>query len=191
MTADHEHPALLVCVDGVICDSRHRQAYAGTPKYNWPSMLLKDRPAPGAWTCLGTLADRFRLVYILSRPPKALGPSCQWLGEHGFPGGLVLIGETMAERVRTVTRAMDEFGYKIVASVGTSEAEGKVLQRLGVTSLVGEAFAPNFGVVSRFFTGPAWGSSARQSSVPRCSTCQEALPPGAFARIDFLRRRNR
>jgi hypothetical protein len=191
MTIPHEHPALLVFVDGVLCDSRHRQAYAGTPRCNWPTMLLKDRPAPGAKACLETLAERFRLVYILARPPKALGPSCRWLAEQGFPGGLVLIGETIADRARTVTRAREEFGYEIVASIGTSETEAKILKRLGLTSLVGEEFAPNFGVVSKFFTGPAWGNSERRSPVSGCSTCQETLPDGAFARIDFLRLRGR
>lgn len=90
-----------------------------------------------------------------------------------------------------MTRAWDEFGYEIVASAGSYETEGKALQRLGVTSLVGAEFAPNFDVVSQFFMGPAWGSGSRHSPVPGCPTCQGYLPSGTYARIDYLRRRGR
>ncbi|MBM3267626.1 MAG: hypothetical protein FJZ01_08260 [Candidatus Sericytochromatia bacterium] len=194
MTRKDNTPAILIHVDGLICDYRQRQVAAETPNYWWPSKLLDDDPVEGALDLLWDLSKIFRLAYLLARPHKSkvFQASIAWLVEQAFPGGYVLIGETPDDRVRTVTDAKDEFGVNIVLAVGTDNEEAKVLRRLGIATVSLKAFEPDFGKVRKFIRRSEWADTPpRAVELLKCACCGEEYPEEGFARIDFYGSRAR
>ena len=63
--------AVLVFVDGLICDTRQRQHLSGTPDYLKREAIMKDAPTPDSLRCLQELAARYDLVYLAARPEEA------------------------------------------------------------------------------------------------------------------------
>ena len=52
--------AVLVFVDGIICDYRQRQHLSGTPDFYKREVMMKDAPTPDSVRCLQELAQRYK-----------------------------------------------------------------------------------------------------------------------------------
>lgn len=56
--------AILVFIDGTICDGRQRYQLVDTPEFYQRESLLADMVVPGSLEALHELARRYELVYI-------------------------------------------------------------------------------------------------------------------------------
>lgn len=77
--------AILVFIDGTICDTRHRNDLFGTDAFSLDENILKDAPTDGSVEFLNSLADRYSIVYIGARPEGVMDITKQWL-EISFRG---------------------------------------------------------------------------------------------------------
>ena len=73
--------AVLVFIDGIICDNRQRQHLSGAPEFYKREVLMKDAPTPDSVRCLHELAQRYLPVYLTARPETA---KAEWLKLAGF-----------------------------------------------------------------------------------------------------------
>ena len=64
--------AVLVFIDGTICDIRPQLHLLGTPEFYEREAILKALAVPGSVQCLQELAQRHQIVYIGARPASAL-----------------------------------------------------------------------------------------------------------------------
>jgi hypothetical protein len=95
--------AVLVFIDGTICDGRHRHHLGiGTPDFYRPGAILKDRAVPGSVGCLQEMARKYQIVYIGARPVSSLPQTEEWLARAGFPKGPVYLAPTQDERLALV-----------------------------------------------------------------------------------------
>ena len=94
--------AILVFIDGTICDTRARHPFLGTPEFERPERMLADLPVPGSLACLGELARCYRIVYIGARPETARPATKTWLEQMGFPHGPLILAESQVGRLALV-----------------------------------------------------------------------------------------
>ncbi len=77
--------ALLVFIDGTICDAHPRYSLGiGPPEFYQRETMLKDVAVPGSVQCLQELAQRYELVYIGAMPPIPEPSTCRGNGGSGF-----------------------------------------------------------------------------------------------------------
>ncbi len=62
----------------------------------------KARPVESAAESLGGLSRIYRVAYITARPPQSREITERWLKGHGFPPGLLIMGEDKAEAARVL-----------------------------------------------------------------------------------------
>ncbi|MCR4426987.1 MAG: hypothetical protein NUW23_12510 [Firmicutes bacterium] len=79
-----------------------------------PEVFEKARPVEGAVEALRELSRLCRIAYITARPPEVRGVTEWWLKEHGFPPGLLIMGEDKPKAARI---------YRAVAFVEDSPSE--------------------------------------------------------------------
>jgi uncharacterized HAD superfamily protein len=91
-----EHPmkAVLVFIDGTICDRSAQLHLEGTPAFYGHDAILAGLSVPGSVDCLQELARSYRLIYIGARPESALEFTREWLDAMGFPQGPVFLAES-------------------------------------------------------------------------------------------------
>jgi hypothetical protein len=127
--------AILVFIDGTICDARQRYHLgSGTPEFYRREDILKDIAVPSSVSCLQELAQRYDLVYIGARPVSTLSITEEWLAQEGFPPGPVYLGETQAERLALVKALRDKFNF--VAGIGDRWDDNELHLELGCLSII-------------------------------------------------------
>jgi uncharacterized HAD superfamily protein len=127
--------ALLVFIDGTICDARQRYLLgSGTPEFYQREAMLKDVAVPGSVQCLQELAQRYALVYIGARPAHTLPVTKEWLEQMGFPAGPVYLGETQAERLALVKDLCARFDFS--AGIGDRWDDNELHLEIGCLSII-------------------------------------------------------
>lgn len=71
--------AVLVFIDGTICDNRHRVPLYGTDSFNSEENIMKDIPILGSVECIKELSDSYQLIYIGVRPNNYVEITKKWL----------------------------------------------------------------------------------------------------------------
>src|SRR5512139_1548017 len=104
--------AVLVFVDGVICDYRQRQHLSGTPDYTKREMIMKDAPTPDSVRCLLELSQRYKPVYMTARPETAKAATEEWLNAMNFPKGPLFVGPKQADRLVLAAALREEFEFE-------------------------------------------------------------------------------
>ena len=77
--------AILVFIDGTICDTRPRQHLVDRPDFYQRERMLGDLAVPGSLQALQKLAQRYEIVYIGARPGFTLPVTEEWLRKAGYP----------------------------------------------------------------------------------------------------------
>jgi hypothetical protein len=77
--------AVLIAVDGILCDYRQRQHLSGAPDFFKREVIMKDAPTPDSVRCLRELTQRYNLVYLAARPATAQTATQDWLNAMNFP----------------------------------------------------------------------------------------------------------
>ncbi|CAG0929335.1 hypothetical protein TFLX_01262 [Thermoflexales bacterium] len=140
--------AILVFVDGTICDARQRYPLGlGTPEFYRREELLKDSAVPGSSQCLRELARHYEIVYIGARPAFTLPFTEEWLAALGFPSGPVYLGETQAERLVLVKELRDKFNF--VAGIGDRWDDNELHLEIGCLSIILQEHAGDWASVPR------------------------------------------
>jgi len=126
--------AILVFIDGTICDTRPRHHLVGIPAFYQPEEMLKDLPVPGSIQALHELAQRYTIVYLGARPAFALRTTENWLGNAGFPNGPVYLAETQADRL-VLARDIGA-QYDFVAGIGDRWDDNELHAEIGCASIM-------------------------------------------------------
>ena len=126
--------AILVFIDGTICDERQRYALLDEPSFHARKWILKDEAVPGSVQCLQGLSTKYKLVYIGSRPDTAISATQEWLNLKGFPAGPVFLAETQADRLRIAYEFKND--YDFIAGIGDRWDDNELHTELGCLSII-------------------------------------------------------
>lgn len=140
--------AILVFIDGTICDDRSRHHLLGTAMFHMREQILQDTPVPGSVESLQRLAGVYKIVYIGARLVDTQAATQDWLRSSGFPEGRVTLGESLSDRMKTVKQLKNE--YDFIAGIGDRWDDNALHVELGCLSLILQEYAGDWsGVYDR------------------------------------------
>jgi len=143
--------AVLVFIDGIICDYRQRQPLSGTPDYIKRDVILKDAPTPDSRRGLHELAPRYDLVYMAARPEEARKATEDWLAAMNYPQGPLFLGMTPADRLALAPTLRDQFEFE--GGLGTHWEDNELHLELGCKSIILKEFEVDWEIVRRYLLG--------------------------------------
>mgnify|MGYP001581178614 CR=1 FL=1 len=143
--------AVLVFIDGTICDRRPQLHLLGRPEFYEREALLKALAVPGSVQCLRELAQRYQIVYIGARPASALAYTEEWLQMMGFPRGPVYLARTQEERLAIVRDLRERFDF--VAGIGDRWDDNELHLEIGCLSIIVKEHEGNWDTVRRYLLG--------------------------------------
>jgi NADH-quinone oxidoreductase subunit D len=191
--------AVLVFIDGVLCDWQAREQLQGTPDFYKRENVVKDRPNAGSVRCMQELARRYQLVYIGARPESAKAVTEDWLAAAGFPKGPVFVAGTQAERLALVRQLKEQFNF--VAGIGTRWSDNELHLEIGCPSIILKEFEANWDIVRKQLLGQDFAALqlatrlltpfARATAQPEANRLDVTLDPGdLIAAVTTLRDAN-
>ena len=126
--------ALLVFIDGTICDRRAESELIGTPAFYERKVILRARPVRGSVDCLIELNEHYEIVYMGARPPSALASTREWLSRHGFPTGDVYLALDLEGRLSIVRRIGSRYAF--TAGIGDRWDDNVLHLEIGCMSII-------------------------------------------------------
>lgn len=140
--------AILVFIDGTICDTRHRHYLFGSSDFYAEETISADLPIPGSVTCLTELAKKYVIIYIGARPASCLEATKNWLIAAGFPVGAVYLATSLEERLQIV-RGL-KIKSKIVAGIGDRWDDNELHLEIGCLSIILKEWEGNWDTVRKY-----------------------------------------
>jgi len=140
--------AILVFLDGTICDMRHRIPLQGKEDFFSDDNILKDIGTNGSIEFMNELAKNYHMVYIGARPKDYVSITAKWLKSIGFPEGDVYLGKNQQERMSIVKRIKGKFDF--VAGIGDRWDDNELHLELGCQSFILEEWEPNWNTVKNY-----------------------------------------
>jgi hypothetical protein len=138
--------AILVFIDGTICDTRARHHLIGTPNFYNRDKLLEDKAVHGSVNCLDELSKRYVIVYIGARPESARLHTNEWLKIMGFPEGALYLSENQDDRLLMIND-MDE-KYDFIAGIGDRWDDNELHSKIGCLSIILQEFEGKWETVT-------------------------------------------
>lgn len=138
--------AILVFIDGTICDTRHRHHLIGKPEFYQREQLLKDQVVLGSASCLQEFSQHYEIVYMGARPAFTLSTTKEWLDQSGFPEGPACLAATQTERLSLVSNLKEEFDF--IAGIGDRWDDNELHAELGCHSIILQEFCGDWDSVS-------------------------------------------
>lgn len=145
--------AVLVVIDGTICDLRHRLSLQGTPAFHGREAILRDVPVQGSVACMTELAAHHTIIYLGARPARTIPVTEEWLSRCGYPPGLVRAASTQKERLDIVHHLGRRFD--IVAGIGDRWDDNELHLVLGCVSIILKEYDGDWGTVRQYVSVPA------------------------------------
>jgi NADH:ubiquinone oxidoreductase subunit C len=143
--------AVLVFIDGIICDYRQSEHLSGTPDYIKRDVILKDAPTPDSRRGLHELATRYNLVYMAARPEEARKATEDWLAATNYPQGPLFLGITPADRLALAPTLLNQFEFE--GGLGTHWEDNELHLELGCKSIILKEFEVDWEIVRRYLLG--------------------------------------
>jgi hypothetical protein len=140
--------AILVFIDGTICDTRHRNHLFGLQEFYSDENIMYDIPTQGSIDCLNELSNRYTLIYIGARPKKYLNITEKWLKKVGFPESTVYLGKNIEERLNIVKELKEKYSFK--AGIGDRWDDNELHLALGCMSIILKEYEPNWDTVRKY-----------------------------------------
>jgi len=143
--------AVLVFIDGTICDRRPQLHLIGTPEFYEREAILKGLAVPGSVRCLQELAQEYEIVYLGARPASATPYTEEWLQAMGFPKGPAYLALGQQERlalVRDLRRKLD-----FAAGIGDRWDDNELHLEIGCLSIILKEHEGNWDTVRRHLLG--------------------------------------
>ena len=126
--------AILVFIDGTICDTRARHHLLGTSDFYQRYKLLEDQATQGSVKCLKELSQRYEMVYIGARPESARLPTEEWLEKMGYPKGAVYLAESQEGRLSLIKEMNGKFDF--IAGIGDRWDDNELHTEIGCLSII-------------------------------------------------------
>jgi hypothetical protein len=140
--------AILVFIDGTICDTRPRQHLVDRPDFYQRERMLGDLAVPGSLQALQKLAQRYEIVYIGARPGFTLPVTEEWLRKAGYPPGEILLADSQEERLRLVKEL--RAGHDFIAGIGDRWDDNALHAELDCLSIILKEYEGDYqGAVER------------------------------------------
>ena len=143
--------AVLVFIDGTICDRSPQLHLLGSPEFHEREAILKASAVPGSVQCLQELAQRYQVVYIGARPASALDFTEEWLRMMGFPKGPVHLAETQEGRLAIVRGLRERFDF--AAGIGDRWDDNELHLEMGCLSIIVKEHEGNWDTVRKYLPG--------------------------------------
>jgi hypothetical protein len=137
--------AILVFIDGTICDSRHRYDRIDSEEFHDHTRIMKDVPVPGSIECLQKLADHFEIVYIGARPASTDASTREWLQANHYPLGSVYLAEDQKSRLKIVKEIANKHSF--LAGIGDRWDDNELHRELGCLSIILQEHTGKWGAV--------------------------------------------
>lgn len=142
--------AILVFIDGTICDTRQRHHLEGTSGFFQRENILKDLAVPGSVSALQELASIYEIVYIGARSPISALTTREWLDLNEFPQGEILLHEEQSGRLELVRQAAERYGF--LAGIGDRWDDNDLHRSVGCLSIILQEFAGDWTKVVKTIT---------------------------------------
>jgi len=126
--------AILVFIDGTICDTRSRHHLIGTPDFYRRDRILQDEAVQGSVECLERLSQRYEIVYIGARPDFTRPCTQEWLEKEGYPKGSLYLAESQADRLSLIKEMDGRFDF--IAGIGDRWVDNELHSEIGCLSVV-------------------------------------------------------
>ena len=126
--------AILVFIDGTICDTRKRHHLIGTPDFYEGERVLEDQAIQGSVTCLNELSQRYEIVYIAARPESAYLHTEGWLKNKGYPKGDLYLSDHHEGRLALIKEMNGK--YDFIAGIGDRWDDNELHYELGCLSII-------------------------------------------------------
>ena len=143
--------AVLIAVDGVLCDWRQRQHLSGAPEFIKREVMMKDVPTPDSVRCLQELSQRYQLVYLAARPEAARTVTEEWLNAMNYPKGTLFVGLAPADRLTLAPTLREQFEFE--AGLGMQWADNELHLELGCKSIILKEFEVDWELVRKHLLG--------------------------------------
>jgi hypothetical protein len=139
--------AVLVFIDGTICDRQADYGLIGTPEFYQRDSLLRALPVPGSVDCLLELGDHYEIVYMGARPPHAMTATREWLTTSGYPSGDVYLALRQDDRLSIARQIRSR--YEFAAGIGDRWDDNELHLEIGCTSIIVKEHEADWDVVRR------------------------------------------
>jgi hypothetical protein len=126
--------AILVFIDGTICDTRARHHLSETPDFYRRDRILKDQATQGSVKCLKELSQRYEIVYIGARPESARLYTEEWLEKKGYPKGRLYLAENQESRLSLIKEMVGRFDF--IAGIGDRWDDNELHSEIGCLSII-------------------------------------------------------
>ena len=140
--------AILVFLDGTVCDMRHRIHLMGQDGFFTEENVLKDIPTNGSVEFMKELSQKYHLIYIGARPNLVVDITKKWLNRAVFPDGEVYLGKNQQERMCTVIGLKNQFDF--AAGIGDRWDDNELHLELGCQSFILKEWEPNWDTVRKY-----------------------------------------
>lgn len=140
--------AVLVFIDGTICDTRHRHHLYGSSDFNKKEEILKDLPTPGSVQCLNELSQKYKIIYMGARDDSLVKITEEWLIKSGFPQGEIYLAESQNERIEIIKNIQEK--YDFIAGIGDRWDDNELHLEMGCLSIILKEFNGNWNTVRKY-----------------------------------------
>jgi hypothetical protein len=138
--------AILVSIDGTICDSRARRHLIGVPDFYRRDRLLEDRAIPGSVECLKELSPRYEIVYIGARPDSTRADTEEWLEARGYLKGPLYLAESRKDQLSLVEEMKERFDF--IAGIGGRWDDNELHSEIGCSSFILQEYEGKWDTVA-------------------------------------------
>jgi L-2-amino-thiazoline-4-carboxylic acid hydrolase len=139
--------AMLVFIDGTICDTRGRHQLTGTPEFTLRERLLEDTAVAGSVECLNKLAERYEIVYMGARAEHTQAITAEWLEQQGYPPGNIHLAEAQEDRLALARELAGK--HEFIAGIGDRWDDNALHAEIGCLSIILKEFDGEWGGVAR------------------------------------------
>jgi len=140
--------AILVFLDGTVCDMRHRIPLQGKKKFFTDEKIMQDIPTAGSVELMKELAARYKLIYIGARPDAHVDITAKWLHSVGFPEGEVYLGKNQQERMDITKQLKGKHDF--AAGIGDRWDDNELHLELGCQSFILKEWEPDWDTVRKY-----------------------------------------
>jgi hypothetical protein len=138
--------AILVFIDGTICDTRLRHPFIGMPDFYHRDRMLEDQAVEGSVKCLNELSHRYEIVYIGARPDSTRLWTEEWLEKMGYPKGALYLAESQKDRLFLIKEMAGKFDF--IAGIGDRWDDNELHFELGCLSIILQEFEGKWHTVA-------------------------------------------
>ncbi len=138
--------AILVFIDGTICDTRSRHHLINTPAFHQRDRILADRTVPGSVQCLNELSQRYEIVYMGARPEFTRPYTKEWLEKTGYPKGSIYLAEAQEDRLHLIKEMNGKFDF--IAGIGDRWDDNELHSEIGCLSIILQEYEGGWDTVT-------------------------------------------